>query len=68
MNYNNTYISVCDRDRPERGCKKHITIANLEIDLITCGNWETKKESRMPNRLKRASENILKGSGRNPLM
>ena len=42
MSYINTYISVCARDRPERGCKKHITMANLEIDLITYGNWETK--------------------------
>ena len=32
MSYINTYISICARDRPERGCKKHITMAY--------GNWE----------------------------
>ena len=36
MNYINTYISVCARDRPEKGCKKHITTVKLAIDLITC--------------------------------
>ena len=33
--YIDTYSSVCARDRPERGCKKHITMVKLEIDLIT---------------------------------
>ena len=28
MSYINTYICVCARDRPKRGCKKHITMAN----------------------------------------
>ena len=40
MSYINTYISVCATDRPKRGCKKHITMANLQIDLITYGNQE----------------------------
>ena len=39
MNYINTYISVFARDRPERGCKKHITMVKLETDLITCGRY-----------------------------
>ena len=33
-------ISVFARNRPERGCKKHISMANLEIYLIAYGNWE----------------------------
>ena len=41
MSYINTFISVWARDRPKRGCKKHITMVNLETDLITYGNWET---------------------------
>ena len=35
-----THISVCARDRPERGCKKHIPMVKFEINLITYGNWE----------------------------
>ena len=34
------HICVCARDRPKRGCKKHITMVKIEINLITYGNWE----------------------------
>ena len=31
MTYNKIHIIICARDRPEKGCKKHILLHNLEL-------------------------------------